>query len=112
AVATINELRDSDALPRMAEVGQRLRDGLAAQATAHGFVVRQSGPVQMPLLMFDGDTDFQLARVWTREAVTRGVYLHPWHNWFMSAAHTHDDVVDALARTDEAFAALRRHAGQ
>jgi glutamate-1-semialdehyde 2,1-aminomutase len=112
AVATINELRDSDALPRMAEVGQRLRDGLAAQATAHGFAVRQSGPVQMPLLMFDGDTDFQLARVWTREAVTRGVYVHPWHNWFMSAAHTHDDVVDALARTDEAFGALRRHAGQ
>jgi glutamate-1-semialdehyde 2,1-aminomutase len=112
AVATINELRDSDALPRMAEVGQQLRDGLAAQATAHGFVVRQSGPVQMPLLMFDGDADFQLARVWTREAVGRGVYLHPWHNWFMSAAHTRDDVVEALSRTDEAFAALRRHAGR
>jgi glutamate-1-semialdehyde 2,1-aminomutase len=112
AVATINELRDSDALPRMAEVGQQLRDGLAAQAVAHGFTIRQSGPVQMPLLIFDGDTDFQLARVWTREAVTRGVYIHPWHNWFMSAAHTDDDIVDALARTDEAFAALRRHAGR
>jgi glutamate-1-semialdehyde 2,1-aminomutase len=111
AVASISELRETDALARMARVGQQLRDGLAAQATAHGFVIRQSGPVQMPLLMFDGDTEFELARVWTREVVSRGVYLHPWHNWFMSAAHTPDDVTAALARTDDAFAALRRQVG-
>jgi hypothetical protein len=28
----------------------------------------------------------------------------------MSAAHTPDDVADALSRTDEAFAALKRQA--
>jgi glutamate-1-semialdehyde 2,1-aminomutase len=110
AVATIGELRSGDALARMAATGRQLRDGLAAQATAHGFAVRQTGPVQMPLLTFSGDDDFRLARSWTREAVDRGVYLHPWHNWFMSAAHTPDDVADALSRTDEAFAALRRQA--
>jgi glutamate-1-semialdehyde 2,1-aminomutase len=110
AVATIEELRSSDALPRMAVMGQQLRDGLAEQAAAHGFAVRQTGPVQMPLLTFPGDEDFRLARIWTREAVDRGVYLHPWHNWFLSAAHTPDDVADALSRTDEAFAALKRQA--
>jgi glutamate-1-semialdehyde 2,1-aminomutase len=110
AVATIEELRSSDALPRMAVVGQQLRDGLAEQAAVHGFAVRQTGPVQMPLLTFPGDEDFRLARIWTREAVDRGVYLHPWHNWFMSAAHTPDDVANALSRTDEAFAALKRQA--
>jgi glutamate-1-semialdehyde 2,1-aminomutase len=107
AVATIRELRETDALARMAATGRQLRDGLAAQAAAHGLAVRQTGPVQMPLLTFAGDDDFRLARAWTREAVSRGVYLHPWHNWFLSAAHTADDVTEALACTDEAFAAVR-----
>jgi glutamate-1-semialdehyde 2,1-aminomutase len=35
------------------------------------------------------------------------VYLHPWHNWFLSAAHTDADIDAILARTDEAFAAVR-----
>ena len=67
-------------------------------------MVNQTGPVQMPMLSFVDDTDFRLARRWAEAAATRGVYLHPWHNWFLSAAHT-DDVIDAiLARTDDAFA--------
>ncbi|WP_448614911.1 aminotransferase class III-fold pyridoxal phosphate-dependent enzyme [Modestobacter sp. URMC 112] len=110
AVATITELRDTDALPRMAAAGQQLRDGLAAQAVAHGFDVTQTGPVQMPLLSFAGDTDLALATAFAGEAVRRGVYLHPWHNWFTSAAHSPEVVAHALERTDEAFAALaHRH---
>ena len=110
AVATITELRDTDALPRMAAAGQQLRDGLAAQAVAHGFDVAQTGPVQMPLLSFAGDTDLALATDFAGEAVRRGVYLHPWHNWFTSAAHSPEVVAHALERADEAFAALaRRH---
>jgi glutamate-1-semialdehyde 2,1-aminomutase len=108
AVATLTELRESDALPQMAAAGQQLRDGLAAQAQAHGFDVQQSGPVQMPLLRFADDESLAMALAWTGEAVRRGVYLHPWHNWFTSAAHTPDVVARALERTDEAFAALAR----
>lgn len=107
AVATITELRDTDALARIERAGRRLRDGLAAQARAHGVGIRQTGPVQMPLLTFVGDRDFATARRWADEAARRGVYLHPWHNWFLSAAHTDADIDDALAGTDVAFAALR-----
>ncbi len=108
AVATIRELRDTDAMARMRDSGQRLRDGLAAQAAAHGFEVVQTGPVQMPLLRFAGDDDFSQTRLWCDEAGARGVYLHPYHNWFLSAAHTAADIDDALDRTDGAFAALAR----
>jgi glutamate-1-semialdehyde 2,1-aminomutase len=52
-----------------------------------------------------------MANVFTGEAATRGVYLHPWHNWFLSAAHTDDDVDAALLATDDAFAAVRRQFG-
>lgn len=108
AVATITELRETDALERIARAGQRLRDGLAAQASAHGFEVIQSGPVQMPLLRFAGDDDFTLTRRWTDEAGARGVYVHPYHNWFLAASHTDADIDEALDRTDGAFAALAR----
>ena len=93
----------------MAASGQRLRDGLAAQSAAHGFATTQTGPVQMPLLQFvDDDARSTMARTWTNEAVKRGVYLHPVHNWFLSAAHTADDIDLALERTDDAFAELAR----
>jgi glutamate-1-semialdehyde 2,1-aminomutase len=112
AVATLTELRDTDALARIADSGTRLREGLVAQAAAHGFAARQTGPVQMPLMRFaDDDVTSELARIWTNEVVKRGVYLHPVHNWFISAAHTPEDIESALERTDDAFAELRRIVG-
>jgi glutamate-1-semialdehyde 2,1-aminomutase len=107
SIATLTQLRDTDALARMAASGQRLRDGLAAQSAAHGFETTQTGPVQMPLLQFVGDdARSTTARAWTNEAVKRGVYLHPVHNWFLCAAHTAEDIDLALERTDDAFAEL------
>jgi glutamate-1-semialdehyde 2,1-aminomutase len=111
AVATIETLREIDAVAIMTAAGQRLRDGLAAQAAAHGLAINQTGPVQMPFLTFAGDEAFAMANVFTGEAATLGVYLHPWHNWFLSAAHTADDIDAALLVTDDAFAAVRRQFG-
>jgi glutamate-1-semialdehyde 2,1-aminomutase len=95
----------------MERAGQRLRDGLAAQAAHHGLTVNQTGPVTMPLLTFAADTAFERANLWSGEAAQRGAYLHPWHNWFTCAAHTDDDVDVALRATDEAFAAVRAQFG-
>ena len=106
-LATLTELRKGVALPEMARTGARLREGLAAQAAAHGVEISQTGPVQMPMLSFAGDEDFRLATAFAEAAVQRGVYLHPWHNWFLSAAHTDADIDEILARTDDAFAAVR-----
>ena len=39
------------------------------------------------------------------------MWLHPWHNWFLSAAHTDADVRLALERTDAAFEAVRARFG-
>ncbi|WP_020659956.1 aminotransferase class III-fold pyridoxal phosphate-dependent enzyme [Amycolatopsis benzoatilytica] len=107
-LATLRELRKGQAIPDMLRTGTRLREGLAAQAAAHGYSVRQSGPVQMPVLYFDGDDDLSLGTAWAEAAVRRGVYLHPWHNWFLSAAHTDADIDTILERTDEAFEDIRR----
>jgi glutamate-1-semialdehyde 2,1-aminomutase len=108
AIATITVLRETDAATSMAAAGSRLRAGLAAQAESHGFAIRQTGPPQMPLVLFADDPHQRLGARFTEEALLRGVYMHPWHNMFMSTAHTDEDIDAALARTDDAFAALAR----
>jgi glutamate-1-semialdehyde 2,1-aminomutase len=107
AIANIGLLKATDSPAQLAHTGQLLRDGLAAQAEAHGFTIFQSGPPAMPFLRFDSDNDLAAAAAFTNAAVRRGVLFHPVHNWFISTAHTEDDVAWALDRTDDAFAEAR-----
>jgi glutamate-1-semialdehyde 2,1-aminomutase len=107
AVATLDELERIDGPRMMRDLGQRFRDGIAKQAAEAGVGVRQSGPPQMPTILFDDDADFAIGERFSAEALKRGVYLHPRHNMFLSTAHTVDDIDVALEATGEAFAALR-----
>ncbi|GAA4077087.1 aminotransferase class III-fold pyridoxal phosphate-dependent enzyme [Nonomuraea soli] len=111
AKATIETLRDENGIKQMELAGSRLRDGLARQALAHGFGVNQTGPVAIPWLSFEGDADLSRALYWSDACLRNGVYIHPWHNWFLSAAHTEADVDEALEGTDRAFAETRAHFG-
>jgi glutamate-1-semialdehyde 2,1-aminomutase len=106
AVATLDELERIDGPRIMREMGQRFRDGIAAQAAEAGIGVRQSGPPQMPTILFDGDADFAKGSRFCLEALQRGVYLNPRHNMFLSTAHTVEDIDFALEATRAAFAAL------
>ena len=109
ALACMKELETRDAIAQMNRIGQRLRDGLDRQARAHGLEIRQSGPPAIPFLTFAADEGkFARSRVFCAECCRRGVYFHPHHNWFLSAAHDEDDVRATLEATDEAFAVVRR----
>jgi glutamate-1-semialdehyde 2,1-aminomutase len=108
-IATINALREEGGIEAMERAGTALRDGIVAQAASWGLEINYTGPVQMPYLTFAGDEDYALGRLFAARALERGAYLHPRHNWFVSAAMTDDDVAAALAATDEAFAAVRKH---
>ena len=87
---------------------RHLRLALQQQAAAHGFTLRQTGPEQMPQILFEDDPDFRLGFAWGEEACARGVYLHPWHNMFICGALTEGDIRETLANTDEAFAAVKK----
>ena len=41
---------------------------------------------------------------------SRGVYIHPWHNMFLNAAMTQDDIAFALDAAEQALNDLRRNA--
>jgi len=108
AVATIRALRAEDAIAAMQRSGAALRDGIVGQAAAWGFEVSYTGPAQMPYLTFRGDRGHALVSRFAAETVRRGVFLHPRHNWFVSAAMTSEDIATALAATDEAFATVKK----
>ncbi|WP_024903134.1 aminotransferase class III-fold pyridoxal phosphate-dependent enzyme [Robbsia andropogonis] len=108
AVATLKIIRDTDYLERIIAAGQALRTGLHEQALSHGFILKQTGPVQMPQILFEDDADFSKGYAWVTECIKRGVYLHPYHNMFLSTAHTPQDITKTLASTDEAFEVLAK----
>jgi glutamate-1-semialdehyde 2,1-aminomutase len=106
ALATLDHLQAIDGPMHMQVMGQRLREGLARQAQKHGLSIRQSGPAQMPMVLFDHDSDRSKGHLFCQEALRRGVYLHPQHNMFLSTAHTEADIDEALVATAEALAVV------
>lgn len=108
AIATIEKLKRLDGVGHMKAMGERFRAGLDAQAKAHGLKIRQSGPAQMPVVLFEDDADRRIGNAFCLEALQRGVYLHPVHTMFVSVAHTPADIDAALDRTDAAMAAVKK----
>lgn len=111
AIETLHQIRATDYLERTKAAGAALRQGLDAQAAAHGFTLRQTGPAEMPQILFADDPDFRIGYTWSVECLKRGVYLHPYHNQFMSLAHDDAVIAETLAATDLAFEALKARRG-
>jgi glutamate-1-semialdehyde 2,1-aminomutase len=110
SIATLKLIRESDYLEQITAMGGSLRTGLNDRASAHGFTVRQTGPAQMPLILFDEDPDMRLGYAWSASMVRHGVYMHPWHNMFISAAMTDANIAFALDAADQSFAELAKTA--
>jgi glutamate-1-semialdehyde 2,1-aminomutase len=107
ALVTLRLVAQTDYLERIERLGRKLRDGLHERASAYGLGLRQTGPAQMPLFLFDEDPDLRLGFFWSGEMLKRGVYVHPWHNMFLSAAMTDADIDAALDAADAALGALK-----
>jgi len=111
ALATLERVRETNYLEHIEALGERLRAGLNERAAGHGVGLRQSGPVTMPLFLFEDDPDLRQGFCFGSEMLKRGVYVHPWHNMFLCAAMTHADIDQALDAADAAFAALKAQQG-
>jgi glutamate-1-semialdehyde 2,1-aminomutase len=102
-IATISAAREIDAPAVIRASGERLKAGFEAQAAAAGVPARLTGPTQMPLLVFEDDPEYAKAFAFTGAAIRHGVLMHPWHNMFLSTAHSFDVIDDTLERTQRAF---------
>ena len=107
AIETLRLIRETDYLEHTQALGARLRAGLTEAAARHGFGLRQTGPAEMPLIMFEDDPGFAKGYAWNDALMKRGVYFHPWHNMFICAAMTETDIDKTLQVADEAFKVVR-----
>ena len=72
-----------------------------------------TGPPAIPFMTFVADAgSFTRSRAFAATCAARGVYLHPHHNWFLSAALTETDMARVLDVTDVAFGEAVRAASE
>lgn len=108
ALATLDELARIDAPRLITDLGRELNAGLADVAAAHHYDLVISGIPGMPYYRNGGEGGFGHHARWIAECVKRGAYLLSYHNNFVSAAHTSDDIARTCEIADQAFTALGR----
>ena len=108
ALACLEELETCGGIAHMERMGLLLQRGMEAQAASHKIGIVYSGPPALPFMSFKDDVKFAHSRRFAAACAEGGVYLAPYHNWFVSAAHTEGDMARVLEVTDEAFARLAR----
>jgi glutamate-1-semialdehyde 2,1-aminomutase len=108
AVATLKVIKETNYLEHTVELGHLLRIGLDKCAAAHGFTLSQTGPVQMPQILFKNDPDVRYGRAFAGAMIQRGIYIHPLHNLFLCAALTKDDIARTLRAANDAFGDLTK----
>lgn len=110
ALCTLELIRTEGAIERMAALGTRLREGIEAQAASHGVGISYSGPPAIPFVTFAAGGP-AAAIAFAGHAAKHGLFIHPHHNWFISAGHTEQDIDEALAITDAGFALVKQMFG-
>jgi glutamate-1-semialdehyde 2,1-aminomutase len=111
ALATLDRLESEDALGKMREWGTRFQEGLAAAAAARDVGIVVTGPPTMPFARFEADGDDRaLSDTFTAACGKHGLYLHPRHNWFVSAAMDDRDLDQALVAVEAGVDAVAAQA--
>lgn len=106
AMKCLEILQGEDVVGRLHHSGEALTQGLVAAGARHGYAMLASGPPAVPFLNFIDDPSSRRQQRFCAEVARRGAFLHPHHNWFMSAAHTPEDIAATLRMADEAFALM------
>lgn len=106
SLATLDALDRDQGVATIHRRGKQFWNGLKQQAGDESLDINLTGHVAMPYLSFAGDRDYQLAEVFAAVCAREGLWLHPRHNWFLSAAHTDHDISQALRATARAFGAV------
>jgi glutamate-1-semialdehyde 2,1-aminomutase len=111
ALATLKEMVETKAIEHMFRMGERLKQGMLEQAKSLELKINYTGPVTMPFMTFAEDPSFEKAKTFCARAYQEGVFFHPSHNWFLSAAHGKPEVDQTLLATRRAFEEVKEKFG-
>jgi glutamate-1-semialdehyde aminotransferase len=112
AMAVLDYVEAHPVAEHVWNLGERLIAGLNQSAIRHGIPALAFGePLPpMPFLQFrasDQNLNERLKSRFYREVLARGVLLHPRHLWFVSYAHSAQDIERTLEVADIAFQLTR-----
>jgi glutamate-1-semialdehyde 2,1-aminomutase len=111
ALANLDHLEKIDGVKTMNELGDLLMKGLVERGKAFGYDQVATGPGALPFVRFGCENNFMRQQVFCAEMIQRGQFLHPHHNWFLSAAHTKADIQATLDAAEEVFPLVKKHFG-
>lgn len=108
ALTTLKVIVRDGVVDYVNQIGLELKQGMEQQALAAGLKISYTGPPAIPYMRFVEDQDFSVNRFFCGEAAKRGIFFHPHHNWFISGAHTREDIEKTLQVTEECFALTKK----
>ncbi len=111
ALATLKELKQIDGPKIMRETGKKLLDGMVDIAKGYGYDLKVTGDPSMPYLRITNDESLMLHQDWCGECTKRGAYFSSHHNWFLSTAHTEDDIQKTWDIVDDACKVVKKKYG-
>ncbi len=111
ALATLKELKRINAPVVMNKQGKKLLDGLVDLAAGYNYNLKVTGAPAMPYLRITNDESLMLHQEWCGECTKRGAYFTSHHNWFVSTAHTDQDIKRTWDIADDAFKAVKKRFG-
>ena len=107
ALACLKELKRINAPTTMMEKGRKLLDGMVSIAKNHGYNLKVTGAPSMPYLRITDDESLMFHQRLCGECTRRGAFFTSHHNWFVSTAHTDEDIQQTWDILDDAFKALK-----
>jgi len=106
ALTTIRELKKRNGIQCMWALGKKLMQGLTEIMEEEGIEAQVIGVPPLPMIKFtDKDEKIRetLKVAFFSETTQRGVLFHPNHCWFLSLAHTEQDVDKTLRVSRESL---------
>ena len=108
ALACLKEMKRLNAPKVTQRKGKKLLDGMVKIAKNHGYTLKVTGVPSMPYVRITDDESLMFHQELCGECVKRGAYLASHHNWFLSTAHTDQDIQRTWDILDDAFKALKK----
>jgi glutamate-1-semialdehyde 2,1-aminomutase len=99
---TISELKRRDGIAYQWRLGEKLMSGINEVFGQAGLSFKLVGYGPMPTPSVD-DADRDRCNDVLRRCLAKGHYLHPTHPWFLSLAHTDDDIDKTIGSVEEAI---------
>lgn len=110
AHACLGEMDKRRIPERLEQLGAQLCAGLERAGKEAGVPLKMTGPPAMPYPVFADDPHLYRVAEFCGGAVRRGVLFHPYHNWFLSGAHTEEDIDQAITVASETLTEMKENA--